>query len=195
MIANNETTKNEFYICPLYNRLIAAKGKVSFSEIEKLHVLGTPEDLEFFVNRVYPFTKIEQRPIALCADHSGYQLKEWFKISLKALGYNYIERSCDYSDFVNEAIRAIKRKNCYIGFGFCRTGQGVNINANKSDGIYSALVFDTYTAEMSVRHNAANFFSIPSKYVNGNTLDKMFSIIVNSSFDGGRHLNRMQKHI
>ena len=55
------------------------------------------------------------------------------------------------------------------------------------------MIFDDYTAEYSIRHNCANFFSIPSKYVNQETLDRMVKTLVNASFDGGRHMTRMKK--
>ena len=84
---------------------------------------------------------------------------------------------------------------CDFGFGFCRTGQGINISANHIKGIRSALIFDEYTAEMSRRHNCANFFSIPEKYVDSEILEKIILTLKNSSFDGGRHMTRMKKTI
>ena len=82
---------------------------------------------------------------------------------------------------------------CDFGIGFCRTGQGVNIAANKNKGIRSAMVIDEYTAEFCVRHNCANFFAIPSKYVNKKSLDKIVTTLGSNSFDGGRHMTRITK--
>ena len=48
-------------------------------------------------------------------------------------------------------------------------------------------------AEYSIRHNCANFFSIPSKYVDTNTLNEMVKVFKKSMFDGGRHMTRMKK--
>ncbi len=44
--------KGEKYIAPLYNKLINEGGDVEISIIDnnKVHVLGTPEELDFFVN-------------------------------------------------------------------------------------------------------------------------------------------------
>ena len=102
-------------------------------------------------------------------------------------------KDSDYNDFVLQATSSIIKNICDFGFGFCRTGQGVNILANNVDGIRSALIFDEYTAEMSRRHNCANFFSIPEKYVNKKELEKILHTIAKSSFDGGRHMTRMQR--
>jgi HAD superfamily hydrolase (TIGR01509 family) len=53
MIRSNIRTNNEFYVCPVYNELIQAGGKVSIFPIpaEAMHGLGTPEDLDIFLQR------------------------------------------------------------------------------------------------------------------------------------------------
>jgi NDP-sugar pyrophosphorylase family protein len=48
-INNQEKCNNEFYIAPLYNKIIARGGKVKLAFPEYVHGLGTPEDLEFFL--------------------------------------------------------------------------------------------------------------------------------------------------
>jgi RpiB/LacA/LacB family sugar-phosphate isomerase len=196
LIRNNIRTRNEFYVCPMYNLLIKDKLKVTIQQVDKLHVLGTPEDLEFFVNNVtYNFG---ERPIGLCGDHSGFHAKEAAKEILDSLSIPYIDFGCevnkdiDYNSFIIQACRAINDKTCDFAFGFCRTGQGINILANHQRNIRAALIFDQYTAEMSRRHNCANFFSIPSKYVNIDLLTKIIKSLRDSSFDGGRHMARVK---
>ena len=49
-INKNELTNNEFYIAPLYNKLIARGGKVKLAFPKYVYGLGTPEDLEYFLN-------------------------------------------------------------------------------------------------------------------------------------------------
>lgn len=49
-ITNNELTNNEFYIAPLYNKLIARGGKIKLAFPKYVYGLGTPEDLEYFLN-------------------------------------------------------------------------------------------------------------------------------------------------
>lgn len=45
MIAKNIRVNNEFYVCPVYNQLIAAGDKIYNYPIPKMSGLGTPEDL------------------------------------------------------------------------------------------------------------------------------------------------------
>jgi|SRR5215203_2652508 len=49
--AKNETTKGEFYIAPLYNYLIANGRKLIVDVADEVNILGTPEELKFFLNK------------------------------------------------------------------------------------------------------------------------------------------------
>ena len=53
MIAADRRVNGEFYVAPVYNRLIAAGGNVVIDVAEEVWVLGTPEDLADFESR-YP---------------------------------------------------------------------------------------------------------------------------------------------
>ena len=49
MIDKNIRTNNEFYICPVYNEAIADGQKVIPYFVEKMFGIGTPEDLEAYL--------------------------------------------------------------------------------------------------------------------------------------------------
>jgi HAD superfamily hydrolase (TIGR01509 family) len=51
MISNNNRVNNEFYVCPVYNEAIKDNKKIRIYNIEKMWGLGTPEDLDIFLNR------------------------------------------------------------------------------------------------------------------------------------------------
>jgi len=198
MIENEITTKGEFYISPLYNLLIEDGLKIESIDVEKIHIFGTPKEFLFYKNNV--IKKIGDKPIALCSDHSGYECKELFKSILDKNNIQYIDfgtqskSDCDYKYYINQAIRSKRDGVCDFVFGFCRTGQGVNICANTYKGIRGALIFDEYTAEMAMRHNCANFFSFPSRiFTDKNKIEEVINILVNNTFDGGRHQLRIQE--
>lgn len=48
MIAAEERVNGEFYVAPVYNRLIAAGGEVRIDVADEVWALGTPEDLAHF---------------------------------------------------------------------------------------------------------------------------------------------------
>mgnify|MGYP000847250919 FL=1 len=51
MIEKNIRVNNEFYVAPVYNEMIDAGMKITYFDVgEKMYGLGTPEDLEFFLN-------------------------------------------------------------------------------------------------------------------------------------------------
>ena len=197
MIERDLRTKNEFYISPLYNVLIEDSKKIVTEDVDKMHIFGTPDEYHFYKDNVVQ--KIGDKPIALCSDHSGFDAKETFKKILESNKLEYIDfgtilnKDCDYRDYIAQATKAIQENDCHFGFGFCRSGQGVNICANKYKGIRSALIYDEYAMEMSIRHNCANFFAIPSKNTDKETLELYLKIARENSFDGGRHQIRIQE--
>ena len=197
MIKRDLRTKNEFYISPLYNVLIEDGKKIVTEGVDKMHIFGTPDEYHFYKENV--IQRIGDKPVALCADHSGFEAKEQFKAILDERKLEYIDfgtilnKDCDYRDYIAQASKAIQEKDCHFAFGFCRSGQGVNMCANKYEKIRSALIYNEYAMEMSIRHNCANFFAIPSKKMTLEKLEKYLDIASTNSFDGGRHQIRIQE--
>jgi NDP-sugar pyrophosphorylase family protein len=54
MIQKNIRHNNEFYVCPVYNELILESKNVYLYEIdaERMHGLGTPEDLNLYLDKI-----------------------------------------------------------------------------------------------------------------------------------------------
>jgi RpiB/LacA/LacB family sugar-phosphate isomerase len=197
MIDKNLRTNNEFYVCPLYNLMIENGLKVRTKQVEKMYLMGTPNELNFFKNHVNK--KFGEKPTALCSDHSGFELKEITKQILDEKGLKYIDfgtyvkKDCDYNDYVKSVTQFIQDKYCDFGFVFCRSGQGVNMAANKQKGIRSSLISDEWTAEMAVRHGCSNVFAFSEKNIDKDLMEKCIDKIQHNTFDGGRHINRVQR--
>ncbi|NBV57810.1 MAG: glycosyl transferase family 2, partial [Bacteroidetes bacterium] len=51
MIEKNIRTNNEFYVCPVFNEAIADGKKILSYHVDEMWGLGTPEDLELFIDR------------------------------------------------------------------------------------------------------------------------------------------------
>jgi dTDP-glucose pyrophosphorylase len=112
MINRDIRTNNEFYVCPLYNLMIADNKNVKTSQVEKMYLMGTPNELNFFKNNINK--KFGNKPIALCSDHSGFELK---KITMEILSNNnikfidfgtYVKKDCDYNDYIKQAAQFIR---------------------------------------------------------------------------------------
>ncbi len=197
MIKYHEPLNGEFYICPLYNQMIKDGHWITTHSVNKMHVMGTPAELEFFQKNVLP--KFGDKRVAIVADHSGFRIKERCKEILDAMGIEYIDfgthtpNDCDYNTYVDQAADFIQRGTCDFGLAFCRTGQGMNMCANKHKGIRSALVLDTFMAEMAVRHNCANFFAMSERTLDNFELRGILRVLADVTFDGGRFMNRIMR--
>lgn len=175
-IDSNMTSNNEFYICPLYNILIANGGIVKTKTVPIMYVMGTPDEMKFFKNIIFPY--FLPRSFILCNDHSGFELKELARKFLEELNIDYIDcgcyssADCDYSDYIAQAIETKKYFPGAIILGFCRSGQGINITANKYNEIRSVLVSNSEAAGLGIKHNAANFFAIPAGHTTEDEIKK-----------------------
>ena len=49
MVEADERTNGEFYVAPVYNRLIAAGGHIVTDEALEVRALGTPDELAAFL--------------------------------------------------------------------------------------------------------------------------------------------------
>jgi hypothetical protein len=49
MIERNIRVNNEFYVCPVFNQAIEDCKKIRIFESSKMWGLGTPEDLNFYL--------------------------------------------------------------------------------------------------------------------------------------------------
>ena len=197
MIEKNITSKNEFYIAPLYNLLIKEGLEVGIKDVSEMHLFGTPEELNFFEG--FNLRSRRNGPVGLCSDHSGFGLKETAKLILNELSIEYvdygtfIDKDCDYNDFVKLAVQSFNENKIHKIFSFCRTGQGVTMCGSKYKNILSALIYDLNSAKYAVEHNAANYFSFPQKVWDKDSLSQAIEAIFKSSFSGARHQGRIMK--
>ena len=137
--------------------------------------------------------------ISIAADHGGFALKEHIKAYLTAKGYEVkdfgtsSEESCDYPDFARPAAEAVASGQCEKGIVICTTGIGVSMAANKVGGIRCALCGDSYSAEMTRRHNNANVLAMGAGIIGNNLAERIVDTFLNTQFEGGRHQRRIDK--
>ena len=137
------------------------------------------------------------KPIALAADHGGFELKEAVKAHLDELGLEYIDfgthstASVDYPDMALPACDAVVSGQCDKALLFCGTGVGISMAANKVKGIRAALCGDCYSAEMTRRHNDANILAMGARVLGPGLALKIVDTFLNTEFEGGRHARRV----
>ena len=52
MIKKNIRVNNEFYVCPVYNEFLQRNKKIKIHKVDKMWGLGTPEDLNNFIQKM-----------------------------------------------------------------------------------------------------------------------------------------------
>jgi RpiB/LacA/LacB family sugar-phosphate isomerase len=102
----------------------------------------------------------------------------------------YSLADCDYKDYIAQAMETKQYFPGTLIIGFCRSGQGVNICANKYKDIRAALITTAPAASLAIRHNAANFFSIAAS-VDVAEMQGIVNTLLIEKFEGGRHQNRL----
>lgn len=136
--------------------------------------------------------------IAIGSDHAGWELKEEVKKYLSKNKYDfkdfgaYSEDSCDYPEFAAKVCEAVAGGDYDRGILVCGAGIGMSIAANKFKGIYAALVDNTYSAEMSRKHNNSNVLVLPGRLIGKGIADEIMKIWLTLDFEGGRHEKRFE---
>lgn len=137
--------------------------------------------------------------IAIGADHAGFSLKEKLKkhlqekgIEVKDFGPNS-EQSVDYPDFAHPVANAVEKKEVDFGLLMCGSGNGINMTANKHQGIRSALCWNAEIAKLSRQHNDANILTLPARFIEEAEAKKCVDAFLSTPFEGGRHEGRVKK--
>lgn len=139
--------------------------------------------------------------IYLGADHRGFELKSRiFKRladeghEVTDLGNDHLDPNDDYVDFAQLVAGAVMGGPGNVGILFCGSGAGVDIIANKFDGIRSALVFDIQRAKQAREDDDANIISLPADILDEEQAIEIVKIFLETPFsEEERHKRRLQK--
>jgi len=138
-------------------------------------------------------------PVAIGSDHAGFDYKEQIKnffsnhnVSFVDLG-TLINESVDYPDYAHPVANAVENKEAAFGILICGSANGVAITANKHQDIRAALCWKTEIAALARQHNNANVICLPARFISIEEAIEMVDIFMKTSFEGGRHENRVNK--
>ncbi|MBI2955815.1 MAG: ribose 5-phosphate isomerase B [Acidobacteria bacterium] len=141
----------------------------------------------------------QHRPVALAADHAGYELKEHLKKFLLEAGYEVRDLGTDstapvdYPDFAAAVARAVASGAAWRGIAIDAAGIGSTIAANKVPGARAALCYDRTTARNSREHNDANILALGARLLTPETARDIVAAWLETPFAGGRHQRRLDK--
>lgn len=139
------------------------------------------------------------KPIAVGADHAGFNYKKELISWLKEKGYQVIDKgtfdnsSVDYPDYAHPVAEMVEKGEAAFGILMCGSANGVCMTANKHQGIRASLCWQTDVARLSRQHNDANIICMPARFVAFTQVTEMVEIFISTAFEGGRHQNRLNK--
>ena len=139
--------------------------------------------------------------IYLGADHRGFELKEKVKKTLEDkgfgvtdLGNNHLDPQDDYVFFAEKVAKAVIEDSQNRGILFCGSGAGVDMVANKVDGVRSALVFDAPRAKQAREHEDANVIALPADVLDETISYEIVKTFLETEFSGEqRHIRRLEE--
>ena len=137
--------------------------------------------------------------IAVGSDHAGFEWKEKVKEILTKLGHTVTDfgtkskDSVDYPDFGLQVAHKVANGEFDYGVNICWTGNGMAIASNKVKGIRAGLALNPEMAHLTRLHNNANLLVLSQKFTPEEDLEDIISQFLETKFEGGRHLRRVEK--
>lgn len=137
--------------------------------------------------------------IAISNDHAGPEYKFAIVKMLEKNGHevtNYgtdSSESVDYPDFGHAVAKDVNDVKVDFGIIICGSGNGIAMSANKHQNVRAALCWTKEIASLARQHNDANIISIPARFTSIQQAIEMVETFLNTNFEAGRHLNRVNK--
>ena len=137
--------------------------------------------------------------IAISSDHAGFNYKGKIIEYLLANGYSvkdmgtYSAESVDYPEWIRPVARAVAAGDYDRGIILGGSGNGEAIVANKIKGVRCTVCWNVESAEFARQHNDSNILSIGERLVSEDTVLDIVNSWLNTEFDGGRHLRRINQ--
>ncbi|HZL11119.1 MAG TPA: ribose 5-phosphate isomerase B [Prolixibacteraceae bacterium] len=142
---------------------------------------------------------MKKMKIAVASDHAGFERKQAVLKFLQEQGFEYKDfgafsaESSDYPDFAHPLAIAVSNGEFDEGITLCGSGNGINMTANKHQGIRSAICWMPEIAQLARLHNDANICALPARYITDDEAIEIVKLFLATEFEGGRHLKRINK--
>ncbi|OFX22179.1 MAG: ribose 5-phosphate isomerase B [Bacteroidetes bacterium GWA2_31_9] len=137
--------------------------------------------------------------VSIGADHGAFEAKEAIKLYLQTIGYSIVDvgtnskDAVDYPDFAVAVAKKVVSGECERGIMLDGAGIGSSMVCNKVKGIRAALCWSEKTVLNSRLHNNANVLTMGTAQHSIADMCNMAKIWLETRFEGGRHLPRINK--
>ena len=136
--------------------------------------------------------------ISVGSDHAGFELKQHVAQHLRDAGHDVVDVGTDSEDsthyplFAEPAARMVADGEAERSVLVCGSGVGVNIVANKVDGVRAVNAHDVGEASMARKHNDVNVLTLSGRRLEPEIADAIVATFLETDFDGGRHEQRVE---
>jgi len=135
--------------------------------------------------------------IYLASDHGGFKLKEVIEKHLRDkggdvidLGPNKLDPTDDFPDFVIPLAHKVAENPENLGIVLCRNGVGVEVAANKVDGIRAALSWDPKHAASTRADDNSNVLALPADYLDEKKALDVLEAWLSTTYAGEERFDR-----
>ena len=139
--------------------------------------------------------------IYIGADHRGYKLKEKLKEVLKEWGdgpqdmgaYRYDQKD-DYTLYAEKVALMVKDNPGSFGILLCGSGVGIDVVANKFDGIRASIGKNPEQVKAGRSDDNMNILVIPSDYTSEDEAKELVRAFLGTEFEGKvRYKKRLEE--
>ncbi len=144
-----------------------------------------------------PFIVTRMR-IAIGSDHAGFRYKERLRALLAGWGHEvqdfgtYSADAVDYPVYIRPVAEAVARGEFDRGVVLGGSGNGEAIVANRVPGVRCTLCWNEASARAAREHNDANVLSLGERMVAEDALEGVVRVWMETAFEGGRHVRRIE---
>ncbi len=138
--------------------------------------------------------------IFLGADHRGYELKEKIAMWLFELNYEFedlgalsFDETDDYTKYASEVASLVAKRPGSKGVLLCGSGVGVDVIANKFDGVRSSIGKSVLQVKAGRNDDDMNILVIAADFTIEKEAKGMLIAFLETKFDGKeRHERRLE---
>jgi ribose 5-phosphate isomerase B len=139
--------------------------------------------------------------IYLGADHRGYKLKEkirqWLEdwnFSFEDLGAEDFNPKDDYTVYAQKVASLVGKEKSVKGILICGSGVGVDVAANKFDGVRAAIGKSAEQVRAGRRDDDMNILVLAADFTKDTEAKEMVQTFLKTEFEAiARHQRRLQE--
>lgn len=135
------------------------------------------------------------------SDHRGYELKEkitkWlfeWEYEFVDLGAHSFDGGDDYTKYASQVASLVVENKNSQGILLCGSGVGVDVTANKFDGVRASIGIDAEQVRRGRTDDDMNILVIAAEHTGEHETKEMIKTFLEAKFDEkARHVRRLQE--